>query len=202
MTQERQNFDKALTYIKREGINELVSWLQTDTDYFTAPASSQFHGNYEGGLLEHSMNVTRFGLHNLNMIAKTHPELEDLRESIVIVGLFHDLCKTNYYHLEKKWKKDEFGKWVDYIGYSVKDSFPLGHGEKSLYLISKFIKLTDDEALAIRWHMGATEVSVHISNSPQAYAYNDAINRPLVRLMHCADMLTLTVEEVKDYKNS
>jgi len=201
MTQERQSFNKALTYIKREGLTELVNWLETETDFFTAPASTQYHGNYEGGLLEHSMNVVRFGLHNLNMIIKTHPDLETLRESVVICGLFHDICKTNYYHLEKKWKKDENNKWVDYIGYVAKDSFPIGHGEKSLYLITRFMRLTDDEAMAIRWHMGATEISVHISNSPQAYAYNDAINRPLVRLIHCADMLTLTIEETKDYKN-
>lgn len=202
MTAQRESFNKAIGFIKREGLNELISWLENSTDYFTAPASTQFHGNYEGGLLEHSLNVVRFGLHNLNLIVKTHPELEELRESVVICGLFHDLCKTNYYHLEKKWKKDENNKWVDYIGYVVKDAFPMGHGEKSVYLISQFMKLTDDEALAIRWHMGAHEVSVHIPNSPQSYAYNDAINRPLVRLIHSADMLTLTIEEAKDHKNS
>jgi hypothetical protein len=142
MTKSRENFDKALAYIKREGILELVTWLETETDYFSAPASTNFHGNYEGGLLDHSLNVTRFALHNLNFMIKDKPELENLRESIVICGLFHDLCKTNTYFLEKKWTKDDdTGKWKDYIGYKVNDSFPLGHGEKSLYLISKFITI-------------------------------------------------------------
>ncbi len=202
MTQERESFDKALTYIKREGIKELVKWLEDETDFFTAPASTNFHGNYEGGLLAHSMNVTRFALHNLNFMIKQKPELEDLRESVVICGLFHDICKTNTYFLDKKWTKDEDGKWKDYIGYKVKDSFPIGHGEKSLYLVSKFIKLTDSEAKAIRWHMGATEISAMLANTPQNYAYSDAVNDPLVRLIISADMLAVAIEEQKDYKNA
>jgi len=202
MTTSRENFNKAITYIKREGLSDLLNWLETETDYFLAPASTQFHGNYEGGLLDHSMFVLQFALHNFNYVVKHNPDLENLRESIVICALFHDLCKTNYYHLEKKWTKDENGKWKDYIGYNVKDTFPIGHGEKSVYLISKFIKLTDAEALAIRWHMGAHELSVHIPNSAQSYAYNEAINNPLVRLIHCADMLSMTIEEKRDLKNS
>jgi hypothetical protein len=198
MTAQRESFNKALTYIKREGIDDLVKWLEEDTDFFTAPASTQYHGNYEGGLLEHSMNVTRFALHNLNLIIKQKPELEELRESVVLCALFHDVCKTNLYHLEKKWKKDENNKWVDYIGYKATDAFPLGHGEKSVYLICKFIRLTDAEALAIRWHMGATEPSVTLPNNPQSYAYNEAINNPLVRLIHCADMLSMAVEEKRE----
>jgi hypothetical protein len=198
MTAQRESFNKALTYINREGIQDLVKWLEEDTDFFAAPASTQYHGNYEGGLLEHSMNVTRFALHNFNLIVKQRPELEELRESVVLCALFHDVCKVNFYHLEKKWKKDENNKWVDYIAYVAHDPFPLGHGEKSVYLISKFIRLTDAEALAIRWHMGATEPSVTLPNNPQSYAYNEAINNPLVRLIHCADMLSMAVEEKRD----
>jgi len=201
MTQERENFEKALTYIKRDGIDNLVIWLRDDTDFFTAPASTQFHGNYEGGLLEHSMIVTRFALHNFNFIVKAKPEFEELRESVILCALFHDVCKTNYYFNEKKWKKDDDNKWISYYGYIVKDAFPLGHGEKSLFLISKHIQLTDTEALAIRWHMGATEPSVIIPNTPQYYAFNEAINNPIVSLIHCADMLAMTIEEKKDLKN-
>lgn len=202
MTQERENFNKALTYITREGITTLVNWLELDTDFFTAPASTQFHGNYEGGLLEHSMIVTRFALHNFNFIVKAKPELEELRESVILCALFHDVCKTNQYFIEKKWKKDENNKWLEYFGYVVKDAFPLGHGEKSLFLISKHVQLTDTEALAIRWHMGATEPSIVIPNNAYYYAYNEAINNPIVRLIHCADMLAMTIEEKKDLKNS
>lgn len=201
MTQTRQNFDKAVEYIKREGIKELMNWLETETDFFTAPASTSFHGNVEGGLMQHSLNVARFALHNLNMIVKEKPELEELRESVILCGLFHDVCKTNTYFLDKKWTKDENNKWKEYIGYKVNDSFPLGHGEKSLYLISNFIKLTDQEALAIRWHMGATEISTMMSNTPQSYAYNSAIDYPLVKLIIAGDMLTSAIEEHRDYKN-
>ena len=202
MTQERESFNKAITYIKREGILELVNWLETDTDFFTAPASTQFHGNYEGGLLEHSMIVTRLALHNFNFLVKQKPELEEYRESVILCALFHDVCKTNYYFLEKKWTKDESNKWKEYFGYTTKDAFPLGHGEKSLYLISKQVRLTDAEAMAIRWHMGATEPSVGIPNNAHYYAYNEAINHWLVRLTHCADMLAMMIEEKRDLKNA
>jgi hypothetical protein len=196
----KENFYKAIQYIKRDGVEKLVNWLETETDFFTAPASTNFHGNYEGGLLEHSMNVLHFALHNFNFIVKNNPELEYLRESVVICSLFHDVCKSNFYVKEKKWTKED-GKWKEYFGWSVKDEFPLGHGEKSIFLISKYIELTNPEAMAIRWHMGATELSVNISGSSQSFSYNQAINHPLVRLIHCADMLTLTIEEHRDLKN-
>jgi len=200
MTQTRENFNKAVAFIKREGINDLISWLET-TDFFSAPVSTNFHGNFEGGLLEHILYCLNFALLNFNYIVKQKPDLEYLRESVVLCSLFHDLCKVNTYVKGKKWTKDEQGKWKEYTGWSVKDDFPLGHGEKSVYLISKFIKLTDAEALAIRWHMGATEVSVQLQGSMQNFAYSQAINHPLVRLIHSADMLTLTVEEQIDLKN-
>lgn len=196
-----ESFNKALTYIKREGVDDLVKWLKEETDFFTAPASTNYHGNYEGGLLAHSINVTRFALHNLNMMIKHDSKFKDLQESVIICGLFHDICKVNTYFLDKKWTKGDDGRWKDYISYKVKDSFPLGHGEKSLYLISQFIKLTYSEALAIRWHMGSTEVSTMLANTPQNYAYSDAINDPLVRIIIAADMLAITLEEQIDYKN-
>jgi len=197
----KENFDKAILYIKRDGINELVTWLH-ETDYFVAPASSTFHGNYDGGLLEHNLNVLQFALHNFNYIVKQKPDLEYLRESVVICALFHDLCKVNTYVKQEKWKKDDQNKWVSYIGWSVDDKFPLGHGEKSVYLVSKYLQLTDAEAMAIRWHMGAYEPSVNIVSSPQSYAYYAALTHPLVRLIHCADMLSLSIEEHINHKNA
>lgn len=200
MNSTKENFEKALTFINREGLYNLVKWLAEETDFFIAPASRQFHGNHEGGLLEHSMIVTRYALHNFNFLVKEKPDLEYLRESVILCALFHDICKTNYYFKETKWKKDDQNKWQSYEGYSVKDEFPFGHGEKSVYLISKFIKLTNPEAMAIRWHMGATEPSVVTPNNAHYYAYNEAINHPLVRLIHCADMLAMTLEETINHK--
>jgi hypothetical protein len=193
-----ENFDKAVSYITREGIDNLVNWLKNDTDFFIAPASTQFHGNYDGGLLDHSLIVLRFALHNFNMIVNQNPDLQYLKESVVISSLFHDICKTNYYVKEQKWTKDSENKWKSYTGWTPKDSFPYGHGEKSVLLISRYIKLTDAESMAIRWHMGATEPSLVIPNNAHYYAYNNAINHPLVRLIHCADMLAMTIEETKD----
>jgi len=191
-------FDKAISFITRADVNDLIAWLKNDTDFFIAPASSKFHGNYEGGLLEHSLNVVRLALHNFNFIVKQKPELEYLRESVIIAALFHDVCKVNYYVKKKKFKKDEQSKWVEYDSYETDDKMPLGHGEKSVYLISKYFKLTDAEALAIRWHMGATEFSVNITASPQSFAYYAAIEHPLVRLIHVADMMSLSLEEKKE----
>jgi len=196
----KENFYKATEYIKREGIKDLITWLE-NSDFFTSPASTEFHGNYDGGLLDHTMNVLQFALYNFNYLIKQKPELEYLKESVVICALFHDLCKVNTYVKKQKWTKDEEGKWKEYFGYKPEDKFPFGHGEKSVYIISKFMKLTDLEAMAIRWHMGSTETSVNSFNSPQAYAYYAAIEHPLVRLIHCADMLSLMIEEKKDLKN-
>lgn len=202
MTQSREQFNKAISHIKREGIDSLVSWLENDTDFFTAPASSRFHGNYEGGLLDHSLLVLKYALLNFNFIITQKPELEDQRESVIIAALFHDVCKTNFYKLETKWYKDDSNKWQSYVGYSANEIFPLGHGEKSMFLVSKFIRLTDTEAMAIRWHMGSSEPSLVVPNNAHYYAYNEAINNPIVRLIHCADMLAMTIEKTVDHKNS
>jgi HD superfamily phosphohydrolase YqeK len=133
---------------------------------------------------------------------KKNPDLEYLRESVVICALFHDLCKTNFYEKGKKWTKDDAGKWKEYDSWLINDKLPLGHGEKSLYIVSKYLELTNAEAMAIRWHMGHTEISIHIPNSPQSYAFNQAVDNPLVYIIHCADMLATTMEEKKDLKNS
>jgi hypothetical protein len=197
----KEAFYKATAFITREGLSELLNWLENETDFFIAPSSMNFHGNHDNGLIFHSLTVTRFALHNFNFIIKEKPDLEYLRESVLICGLFHDICKTNVYHKQEKWIKDDKGKWKSYSGYAIDDKFPYGHGEKSVLLISKFMKLTDAEAMAIRWHMGQTEPSTTIQNNPQYYAYNEAINHPLVRLIQCADMISISVEEIRDLKN-
>jgi len=198
MTPNEEAFEKALAFITRPGIENLVAYLKNETDWFTAPASTQFHGNYPGGLLEHSLNVVRIALHNFNFLVKYKPDLEYLRESVVIAALFHDVCKTNYYTIAVKKKKDDNSKWVEYDSYKAEDKFPFGHGEKSAYIIQKFMTLTDVEALAIRWHMGATEASIHFGGSPQSFAYYQSMENPLVRLVHVADMISLAIEDKRE----
>jgi len=198
MTQLREQFNKAINFINREGISELVIFLES-TDFFTAPASTIYHNNFEGGLLEHCINVLKFALHNFNMIIKEKPEYEYLRESVVLCSIFHDISKCNFYFKTEKWTKDENNKWKSYQGYEVNDSLPLPHGPKSVFLISKFVKLTDAEALAISWHMGQSDLVQPSTMSK--YAYDKAFDHPLVKIIHTADLLSLILENIIDYKN-
>jgi len=200
MTQSQENFNKALSFIKRENIDKLIKWLESETDFFTSPASATYHGNFEEGLLQHSLNVLSFALNSFNYIVKRKPEYEYLRESVVIAALFHDVCKTNYYVKQEKWTKDENNKWKSYLGWAVADTFPMGHGEKSIYLISKHIELTENEVLAIRWHHGAYEVGTTIPGMTQR-SYELAYNNLLVKVISTADVLAVGLEETIDYKN-
>lgn len=200
LAQLREKFDKAKSHIKREGIDDLVAWLDT-TDFFSAPASTRFHGNYDGGLVEHSLHVVEFALTNLNWAMKYKPELENLRESAIICGLFHDVCKVNQYTWgEEKWTKNESGRWVSYSSYGFKDDFPIGHAEKSLYYIQKHMELTKQEAMAIRWHMSSTEPGTQFDGLTK-YAYQQAMENPLVRLIAASDQMSVIVGDVIDYKS-
>lgn len=200
LTQLREKFDKAVSHIERHGINDLIAWLENETDFFRAPASTKFHGNYDGGLLEHSLHVVEFALINFNYLLKYRPELEKLKESVIIAALFHDVCKVNQYHWgEEQWTKNSAGKWASYKTYSFHDDLPMGHGEKSIYYISKHMELTTSEILAIRWHMGTTEPGTQIAGLTQ-YSYNQANEDPLVKIIHGADYLSILLGQTIDYK--
>lgn len=162
-------------FIHRDGVDELMDMLEK-TDFYSAPASSRYHEAYEGGLVEHSVKVYNELYQDVN-IGLTNPE------TIAIVALFHDFCKIGYYEVEMRNKKDENGKWVQYPFYIVNDNYPYGHGEKSVIMIEQFMKLTDEERMAIRWHMGA--YSGQQDWNTLASAYNMF---PLALLLHQADM--------------
>lgn len=175
------------TQINREGAAELLAWLET-TDFFTAPASTKHHGAYHGGLVDHSLNVYDRLL--INPYAVGHGQ-----ESRAIVALLHDLCKVEYYSPTTKRKKNEQGQWEDVPGWEVKERLPMGHGEKSVYLIMQHMKLTDDEALAIRWHMGAYDDAFRGGS----YALNNAMKKtPLVLALHTADMMATQDEQRRE----
>lgn len=149
--------------IRRPGADKLLAWLKS-TDFFTAPAGAKHHGAHAGGLVEHSVNVYR-RLWQIVLVetdrAVPAPDLEEsVEETVAILALLHDVCKVGVYHLEPgRWRNPETGKWEDRQEYKFRDPFPLGHGEKSLYLIAKHMDLTKEEALAIRWHMGAYDAA-------------------------------------------
>ena len=120
--------------VTRPGSEKLLDWLDKKTDFFTAPASTRFHGACEGGLCMHSLNV----YHALHDSFFTEGESE---ESYAICALLHDLCKANYYKLGTRNVKNEAtGQWEKAPFYSVDDLFPYGHGEKSVFLIERFMK--------------------------------------------------------------
>lgn len=164
------------TYIEREGSKELKEWLLS-TDIDTAPASTRFHEAYRGGLVEHSANV----FNELVRLLKAYPELRITAETAAIVSLLHDVCKVNCYKTEYRNKKDEYGKWIQVPVYTFQEDFAYGgHGSKSVYLIQKYMKLTDQEAVAINCHMGVENGNWAVNDAFRAY--------PLAFLLHTADM--------------
>ena len=133
--------------VTRPGADKLLDWLAT-TDFFKAPASTRFHGACEEGLVMHSLNV-------YHALMDRFFEEGDNPESMAVCGLLHDLCKANYYKTGTRNVKNEAtGQWEKVPVFMVEDQFPYGHGEKSVYLIERFIRLKPAEAVAIRWHMG------------------------------------------------
>ena len=138
--------------IKREGIDKLLEYLQK-TDFFTAPASTKFHSAFEGGLCEHCLKVYERFVANLKNEYGENWQNVISEESATIIALFHDVCKAGYYAVEMRNVKEN-GEWVKKPYYKVEDSLPYGHGEKSVYIINGFLRLTREEAMAINWHMG------------------------------------------------
>ena len=176
--------------IKRDGADKLLKYLET-SDFFTAPASSKFHGAYDGGLCDHSLNV-------YSWLKKLQTKESD--ETIAICALLHDICKTNFYVKDTKNVKNADGKWVTQDYYRVEDKLFYGHGEGSVYILMSYLKLTREEALAIRWHMSGFDSSVKGGDYSQSGAYD---NYPLCSKLAAADMLaTFVTENIKGDKNN
>ncbi len=169
------------TNIKREGADRFYDYLMSTSDFATAPASTRFHGAYEGGLLEHSLNVYDCLVDYLersrvkNTYGMAYPS-----ESVAIAALLHDVCKTGCYKKGTRNVKDANGVWQTVPTYEFDDKLPYGHGEKSVYIISGYMKLTREEAFAIRYHMGfsstddARNVSAAFEMFPLAFALSVA----------------------------
>jgi hypothetical protein len=167
--------------IKREGADKLLEYLTSPaSDFFVAPASARFHSSYEGGLVDHSINVYECLKYYLESDRAKEFGFEYTDESIAIVSLLHDLCKVNVYKKGFRNVKDEKGAWQRVDTFEFDDKLPYGHGEKSVYIISGYMKLTREEAFAIRYHMGysSTEDPRNISTAfemfPLAFALSTA----------------------------
>lgn len=155
MTDKERFIEIYKTHIKREGADKLLEYLCSDScDFFTAPASTRYHGAYRGGLLEHSLNVYDCLCDYLKRErARERYGMVYSDETVAIVSLLHDLCKVNFY-VETTRNVKEDGVWKTVPYYSIEDKLPYGHGEKSVYIVSSYMRLTRDEAFAIRYHMG------------------------------------------------
>jgi len=142
--------------ITREGADKLLEYLLSDkSDFFTAPASTRFHGAYEGGLLEHSLNVYHCLKDYLSRErAKNVYGMNYSEETIAVAALLHDICKVNFYKVDYRNAKNDKGQWEKVPYYAIDDKLPYGHGEKSVYIITGFMRLSREEAFAIRYHMG------------------------------------------------
>lgn len=177
--------------ITREGADKLLDFL-LKSDFFTAPASTRYHGACEGGLLQHSLNVYDCLVDILNRPRmKEVYGIEYSDESIAIAALLHDICKVNFYKVGTRNVKDENGRWTTVPYYTIEDSLPYGHGEKSVYIVSAYMKLTRDEAFAIRYHMGfsGTEDVTNVGRALEMF--------PLAYATCCADMEAAFIMEGK-----
>lgn len=166
----REKILQELGKVKRKGMQDLIKWLDTCSDYFTAPASTKYHGSYKGGLADHSWNVF--------VLLKEKNDWYKLglsEETIIICGLLHDACKINHYV--------PYGK-----AYKVNDEYPTGgHGEKSVFILQRFIQLTDEEQAMIRWHMNKFDPALWV-DYPNGYAFQKACKKwPGVVALFTAD---------------
>ena len=142
--------------ITRPGSDKLLNYLISEqSDFFTAPCSTRFHGSYAGGLVQHSINVYNCLKDYLSrQRTKDVYGMEYTNESIALTALLHDVCKMNFYSVDYRNAKNEQGVWEKVPYYTINDQLPYGHGEKSVYIVSGFMRLTREEAFAIRYHMG------------------------------------------------
>lgn len=188
-------FIGALVSTGRKGIRDLVLWLLEKTDFFTAPASAKYHSSYCGGLLDHSVNVfmrlndTYFTEIERNGKTLSEGERKMVNDSIAISALLHDICKADFYKWDSRNVKDpKTGQWKKVPWISYDEKLPFGsHGDKSVFLAERYIRLTMPEAFAIRFHMGEYSTDKNTSAAFTRY--------PLAFLLHRADETATYIDE-------
>lgn len=139
-------FKQIMTNAKGEPIyDQKVIDKLVELRFFQAPASSKFHGDHDGGLFDHSCEVTKLlvDLTTANMLQWDDPD------SPYIVGMYHDICKCDQYR--KLVGFDDHGRLYEFNPHTTLK----GHGDKSVMMLSTFVKLTEEEMMCIRYHMGA-----------------------------------------------
>ena len=187
-------FEFLLSSTGRDGVDKVIDFVKR-TDFYYAPASSKYHSNYQGGLLDHSLIVYSLANKYRAVIVGEKPDLAGKikDESIIISSLLHDICKACFYVQTEKWKKDSSSNWIQYPGYEVNDTFPIGHGEKSVIMLQNIgLTLYPDEMLAIRYHMGMYDDA----NCSLKQAQFTAVQMtPLVPIIQMADFTASSMME-------
>lgn len=202
----KEEFLELLRSTKRDGIEDVITDIE-ELGFFTAPASAGHHLNVEGGLVLHSINTCKAALVIWEGMKPLEPSLatEVKRDSIIIASLLHDVCKSDIYKRSVKKRKNALGQWEDCEGYKVSyKDFPMGHGEKSvILLLCSGLDLSDDEMLAIRWHMGAWGINMNSYEDERCYDTARALY-PLVSIIQTADGLAAAILErtAEDIENA
>lgn len=190
---EQQKFKNYFKYITKPGAADLLQWLEVN-GFFEAPASTKYHGNYAGGLVEHSNHVFK---RLLKLASDEDARLDRMTteytaDTLATVALLHDVCKIDAYKIEKKNQSQPDGSWQAVDQYTYTNAFPAGHGEKSIIQIMRFMQLSDDEILAIRWHMGSFDYAVKGGSHDMNNAFNEC---ELAAMLHIADMMATHLDE-------
>ncbi|MCH5159624.1 MAG: HD domain-containing protein [Clostridiales bacterium] len=181
-------------HVTRAGADKLLEYL-TGSDFFTAPASGRFHLAERGGLCQHSLNVYKRLLKIVEEEYGTNYQETVSDETIAICGLLHDVCKVNYYVSDYRNVKED-NVWVKKPYFRVEEKFPYGHGEKSVFIVSQYIKLTAEEAMAINWHMGGFDDRV----KGGSFSLSDAYAKyKLALFMHVADLTATYIDEDRGF---
>lgn len=181
-------------YIKRDGIDNFIKWLDT-TDAYNAPASTKYHLSEPGGLIQHSLNVFN---RLIRLINNEYPEnCPYSKETITLVSLLHDVSKINFYEVYNRNVKNSSGQWEQVPTYSVREEdnrlvFGI-HEENSVYILNQFFKLSYEETLAIRWHGGCGTSNDPSSQGKMMEAYKVST---LSLLLHIADMQATCIDEL------
>lgn len=184
---KKEEFISLLRSTNRDGIEGLIEWLEK-SDFFVAPASTRFHGAYEGGLLDHSLNV----YNEAKRLVVAYPEINAKEESVIIAALLHDICKANLYAKEKRNRKNAVGQWESYDAFTTDEKFKFGgHGSKSMFIAYNFIKLLPEEAIAINCHMSSWE------EGAARYVGSAFEQCKFAWLIHVADEAATYIEESK-----
>ncbi len=191
--ENKQEFLQIYSTIKREGADKLLEYITNSTDFFTAPASGRRHSAFEGGLCFHALNVYKRLKQNIISEYGQDYSSKISDESIAIIGLLHDICKVNTYTKDLRNKKEN-GQWIQVPYFAYNNPLPYGHGEKSVYVVSAYMRLTREEAMAINWHMGPYDPRAQYSSD-----LDDAFQKfPIAVLTFVSDLEASFLDEPRE----